>query len=536
MSTTCEDDENEDLAAAIRMSLETHTGAEKHVSSDMYCGTPGVLPSGAPAAKVPCDDHVEGGPESGFPPDVGFEQWLNGQLRQVGSEGVREEPSLEEEDMHFQHWLEARAALVAPEDCDVEPGAAAGTASATLEVSMDATSLGLRGAGERHGEREEEALAAGALVDFRDGDGNTALITLAAHSTIGNCIKPLSVLMRHNPNVNAQNLLGETALQVAARNCNSVLALQLLQRQADVNMQDQFCETALTEAVLKQDVGLVKLLLRFGASVCLAFADLDHACVDCPDILKLLRLTAVAQKLENGASKDPSPEAVRGFAPPADGETERESNKRERSAILREHHVDREYYEVRNPAGSHGIRGQRAMAEQAATQVRAPEHVGQGPRIAGLRDAPTVPRKSTKEERWRQNGIFHGAGVELRGSRNEEMKVRSTQQDASFDELIKRLLPLQDFPEVGEPFEEIVGEGPCTKEGAVLTIVFPDGAKLHVATRRGNVLVAELRAWIQRKVDELKLRPAACKVKLFNKASFPPIEFSQAEDSCTLEQ
>jgi len=166
------------------------------------------------------------------------------------------------------------------------------------------------------------ALAAGADVASRASDGGTALLALAAGSTVGNCIKTLALLLREGPDLNAQNLLGESALQLAARNRNSVFVARLLQSKADMNLRDCFGETALTEGIVARDVGVVRLLLR-------ARADVDHEALGplieeasregdaspealvCSELLQLLRNEATPRA---GALRKQAPLGATGLA------------------------------------------------------------------------------------------------------------------------------------------------------------------------------------------------------------------------------
>mmetsp|Transcript_54489 Transcript_54489/g.100789 ORF Transcript_54489/g.100789 Transcript_54489/m.100789 type:complete len:357 (-) Transcript_54489:57-1127(-) len=109
-------------------------------------------------------------------------------------------------------------------------------------------------------------------LNLRRQDGATPLLAVLstvtpplqedspAHQVITN-------LLNRHINVQAQNWLGESALQLAARLNNVALVKALLQMHANTNLCDRFSETPLTEAVVTGSVDVVHLLLHRKAHV-----------------------------------------------------------------------------------------------------------------------------------------------------------------------------------------------------------------------------------------------------------------------------
>jgi len=94
-------------------------------------------------------------------------------------------------------------------------------------------------------------------------DGNTPLLMACQR----NMKKITECLINKNVDINIQNQLGQTALTIACGNQNVELAMFLLKRGANVNTQDMFGMSPLCYAIMRGQTELVKLIVDSGYSV-----------------------------------------------------------------------------------------------------------------------------------------------------------------------------------------------------------------------------------------------------------------------------
>ncbi len=116
----------------------------------------------------------------------------------------------------------------------------------------------------------ELMLEAGAEVNVRDAEGNTALLKIEPDAVELGFSKTAvaRLLLRHGADINSQNREGETALMRAVRAGSRPLVELLLASGADVNVADLSADTPLMAAARDRDATrIVRGLLRAGADI-----------------------------------------------------------------------------------------------------------------------------------------------------------------------------------------------------------------------------------------------------------------------------
>jgi ankyrin repeat protein len=105
-------------------------------------------------------------------------------------------------------------------------------------------------------------------IDYVDADGNTMLIDVCKeHTEIEKRIKVVKAFIEAGGNVNHQNNFGETALMIAVLKEEIEISKILISAGADVNMQNKYGMRALTIAIRKNKPQLVQILIEAGAEV-----------------------------------------------------------------------------------------------------------------------------------------------------------------------------------------------------------------------------------------------------------------------------
>lgn len=113
-------------------------------------------------------------------------------------------------------------------------------------------------------------IEAGALVNARDKNGNTALLNTAI-SRNGEAVKVAKILLAASAKINLHSSTGDTALTIAATWGSIDMMRVLLQAGAKINLQGSTGDTALMRvAALWGEIDKVKLLLQAGADINLA--------------------------------------------------------------------------------------------------------------------------------------------------------------------------------------------------------------------------------------------------------------------------
>lgn len=107
-------------------------------------------------------------------------------------------------------------------------------------------------------------LQADNLVDEKNHLGQTALFvaSVLGHEEI------VDILIEHGANINKTNIkLNQTALMIASLCGYTQIVKKLLQAKADPNLEDSQGRTALSAAVLKDNLKIAKMLIDFGAQI-----------------------------------------------------------------------------------------------------------------------------------------------------------------------------------------------------------------------------------------------------------------------------
>lgn len=107
----------------------------------------------------------------------------------------------------------------------------------------------------------EKLIAAGASINARDSNGNTALLYASGHGHT----KIVEDLIAAKANVNAQNNLGNTPLLLASDRGHSEVVEHLIANGADVNLQNNAGETPLVFSLTKGHFSITQKLLDAGA-------------------------------------------------------------------------------------------------------------------------------------------------------------------------------------------------------------------------------------------------------------------------------
>lgn len=111
-------------------------------------------------------------------------------------------------------------------------------------------------------------LAKGADVNAAKADGTTALMQAAEGSAyIPNNAPAVTLLLEHNPRIDAQDKRGRTALYHASAEGKEDAVKLLLARKANVNQKARDGSTALSAAITYGRLPIVKLLLASGSDV-----------------------------------------------------------------------------------------------------------------------------------------------------------------------------------------------------------------------------------------------------------------------------
>lgn len=112
----------------------------------------------------------------------------------------------------------------------------------------------------------QNAIKEGANVNAinKNGSGNTALIVAA----LGNRLGIAKLLIDSGADVNVKNNFDQTALMLAAANNNRLeMSKLLIGAKADVNAIDNYGKTALVYAIVNDRLEIAKLLIDSGASL-----------------------------------------------------------------------------------------------------------------------------------------------------------------------------------------------------------------------------------------------------------------------------
>lgn len=105
-------------------------------------------------------------------------------------------------------------------------------------------------------------------IDERSGEGETALLFAVQAGIDSSVSNSLRILLENNPDVNARDNQGRTALNLAARHADQLSIVNLLlDREADIEGNDSECWTALHCAAGNGHLEMVRLLLDRGANI-----------------------------------------------------------------------------------------------------------------------------------------------------------------------------------------------------------------------------------------------------------------------------
>lgn len=111
----------------------------------------------------------------------------------------------------------------------------------------------------------EELLKAGADINKKDDDGETALMK-AVQSFNETGISSIKYLIECGADLNAANNKGETALILAAKRGNMEMVKVLIEKKSDVSIQDKKGKSAWSYAVESANSDMVNLLEKAGTA------------------------------------------------------------------------------------------------------------------------------------------------------------------------------------------------------------------------------------------------------------------------------
>ena len=109
----------------------------------------------------------------------------------------------------------------------------------------------------------EVLLRYGADIDISDDEGVTPLMaSLRLHDMDDDIVQ---LLLKHNPNLEAKDESGNTLIKQLAYNNKAPMAFEYLLDKVNLNAQNDTGQTALHDAVLKNNTDIIKMLVKQGA-------------------------------------------------------------------------------------------------------------------------------------------------------------------------------------------------------------------------------------------------------------------------------